>query len=130
MVVIDCENVDTVKPAVEAIKDSKPVLNGANASNYEAMNAVATAAGVTLGVRGADLSELHDTVAALEKAGNKNLVLDVTGKDAKETYGNASWCAAPPSRTADRTFGYPSIVNLSRSPPAISTCRTAPPSSP
>ena len=114
VVVIDCENVDTVKPAVEAIKASKPVLNGANAGNYEAMNAVATAAGVTLGVRGADLSELHDTVAALEKAGNKNLVLDVTGKDAKETYGNAVMVRRAAIKDGDRTFGYPSIVNLSK----------------
>ena len=114
VVVIDCENVDTVKPAVEAIKDSKPILNGANASNYEAMNAVATAAGVTLGVKGADLSELHDTVAALEKAGNKNLVLDVTGKDAKETYGNAVMVRRAAIKDGDRTFGYPSIVNLSK----------------
>ena len=114
VVVIDCENVDTVKPAVEAIKDSKPILNGANAGNYEAMNAVATAAGVTLGVKGADLSELHDTVAALEKAGNKNLVLDVTGKDAKETYGNAVMVRRAAIKDGDRTFGYPSIVNLSK----------------
>ena len=114
VVVIDCENVDTVKPAVEAIKDSKPILNGANAGNYEAMNAVAAAAGVTLGVRGADLSELHDTVAALEKAGNKNLVLDVTGKDAKETYGNAVMVRRAAIKDGDRTFGYPSIVNLSK----------------
>ena len=114
VVIIDCENVDTVKPAVEAIKDSKPILNGANAGNYEAMNAVATAAGVTLGVKGADLSELHDTVAALEKAGNKNLVLDVTGKDAKETYGNAVMVRRAAIKDGDRTFGYPSIVNLSK----------------
>ena len=45
VVIIDCEDVDTAKAAVEAIKDAKPVLNGANASNYEAMNAVATGAG-------------------------------------------------------------------------------------
>ena len=114
VVIIDCENVDTVKAAVEAVKDSKPILNGANASNYEAMNAVATAAGVTLGVKGADLSELHDTVAALEKAGNKNLVLDVTGKDAKETYGNAVMVRRAAIKDGDRTFGYPSIVNLSK----------------
>ena len=114
VVIIDCENVDTVKAAVEAVKDSKPILNGANAGNYEAMNAVATAAGVTLGVKGADLSELHDTVAALEKAGNKNLVLDVTGKDAKETYGNAVMVRRAAIKDGDRTFGYPSIVNLSK----------------
>ena len=76
--VLGCTDVEIAKAAVEVCKDSKPVLNGANASNYEAMNAVATAAGVVLGVSGKDLNELYDTVAALEKLGNKNLVLDVT----------------------------------------------------
>ena len=68
---------EIAKAALEVCKDSKPVLNGANASNYEAMNAVATAAGVVLGVSGKDLNELYDTTA-IEKLGNKNLVLDVT----------------------------------------------------
>ena len=62
-------------------KTAKPVLNGADASNYEAMNAVATEAGVVLGVSGKDLNELYDTTAALEKLGNKNLVLDTTGAE-------------------------------------------------
>ena len=66
----------------------QPVLNGADASNYEAMNAVATEAGVVLGVSGKDLNELYDTTAALEKLGNKNLVLDTTGADIKETFAN------------------------------------------
>ena len=43
--VLGCTDVEIAKAAVEVCKDSKPVLNGANASNYEAMNAVATAAG-------------------------------------------------------------------------------------
>ena len=48
------------------------------------MNAVATEAGVVLGVSGKDINELYDTVAALEKLGNKNLVLDTTGADIKK----------------------------------------------
>ena len=59
-VIIDTENVDNAKAAVEAIRDSKPILNGANKDNYAAMSEVATAAGLVLGVRGSDLSELHD----------------------------------------------------------------------
>ncbi len=31
---------------------------------------------------------LYDTVAAIEKLGNKNLVLDTTGADIKETFAN------------------------------------------
>ena len=36
-----------------------------------------------------DINELYDTVAAIEKLGNKNLVVDVTGADIKETFANA-----------------------------------------
>lgn len=76
------------------------------------MNAVATAAGVVLGVSGADLSEIHDTVEKLEGLGNKNLVIDVTGADVKETFKNAVQIRKAAIKDGDRTFGYPSIVNL------------------
>ena len=78
------------------------------------MNAVATAAGVVLGVSGKDLNELYDTTAAIEKLGNKNLVLDVTGADIKETFGNAVQVRRAALKDQDRTFGYPSIVNLAK----------------
>ena len=111
-VIIDTKDVDTAKAAVEAIKDNKPILNGANKDNFEAMNTIATAAGIVLGVHGADLSELHDTVAALEKAGNKNLILDVTAETVKETFANAVLVRRTAIKDGDRTFGYPSLVNL------------------
>ena len=66
-VIIDTKDVDTAKAAVEAIKDNKPILNGANKDNFAAMSEIAKAAGLVLGVSGKDLSELHDTVAELEK---------------------------------------------------------------
>ena len=113
-VIIECENADVAKAAVEAIKDSKPILNGATAANWEAMNAVAKAAGVVLGVKGANIEELYDTVAALEKAGNKDLVIDVTGADAKQTLANAVIVRRTALKDGNRTFGYPSIVNVAK----------------
>jgi len=111
-VIIDTKDVETAKAAVEAIKDSKPILNGANKDNFNDMNEIAKAAGIVLGVSGTDLSELHDTVAALEKAGNKNLILDVTAPTIKETFANAVLVRRTAIKDGDRTFGYPSIVNL------------------
>ena len=113
-VIIDTKDVDTAKAAVEAIKDNKPVLNGANKDNLMAMNEIATANGLVLGVHGADLSELHDLVAELEKAGNKNLILDVTAETIKETFANAVLVRRTAIKDGDRTFGYPSIVNLGK----------------
>mgnify|MGYP000316882722 CR=1 FL=1 len=111
-VIIDPKDVDTAKAAVEAIKDNKPILNGANKENFAAMSEIAKAAGLVLGVSGKDLSELHDTVAELEKAGNKNLILDVTAPTIKETFANAVLVRRTAIKDGDRTFGYPSIVNL------------------
>ena len=111
-VIIDTKDVDTAKAAIEAIKDNKPILNGANKDNFAAMSEIAKAAGLVLGVSGKNLSELHDTVAELEKAGNKNLILDVTAPTIKETFANAVLVRRTAIKDGDRTFGYPSIVNL------------------
>lgn len=111
-VIIDTTNVDAAKAAVEAIADKKPALIGANKDNFEAMNEIATANGIALGVTGSDISEIHDTVAALEAKGNKNLIIDVTGADIKETLKNAVLVRRSAIKDGDRTFGYPSIVKL------------------
>lgn len=110
--VLGCKDVEVAKAALAVCKDGKPVLNGADASNYAEMSAVATEAGVVLGVTGADLNELYDTVAALEKAGNKNLILDVGTKSIKEAYGNAVQIRRAALKDQDRIFGYPTLVNL------------------
>lgn len=109
--VLGVDDVEVAKAALEIAKAGKPILNGANAANYAEMNAVATAAGVVLGVGGANLDEIYDTVAALEKAGNKNLVIDATGASIKEAYANAVQIRRAALKNQDRTFGYPTIVN-------------------
>ncbi|MDO5336810.1 MAG: acetyl-CoA decarbonylase/synthase complex subunit gamma [Eubacteriales bacterium] len=111
VVVINCKDVDAAAEAVALCKDGKPILNGADASNYEAMNKIAKDAGIVLGVSGKDLNELYDTVAAIEKLGNKNLVVDVTGASIKETFKNAVLVRRAALKDQNRTFGYPSIVD-------------------
>ncbi len=112
--ILDCECLDCAKKALALCKDSKPILNAANAENYAQMSALATEAGVVLGVKGKDLAELHDTVSKLEAAGNKNLILDVTVATIKETMANTVLVRRTALKDGDRTFGYPSIVNLSK----------------
>ena len=110
--ILGCKDVELAKAALEVCKEAKPVLNGADASNYAEMSAVATEAGVVLGVTGKDVNELYDTVAALEKAGNKNLILDVGTASIKEAYGNAVQIRRAAVKDQDRTFGYPTLVNV------------------
>ena len=118
MAVNDAEGFATLaeaaKAALEVCKAGKPILNGANASNYEEMSKLATEAGVVLGVSGANIDELHDTVEAIEKLGNKNLVLDTTEATIKETFATTVQVRRASLKDTDRTFGYPSIVNLAK----------------
>lgn len=117
-IVLGCKDVDAVKAALDVCKAEKPILNGADASNYEKMVEIAKEAGVVLGVSGADINELYDTTAAIEKLGYKDLVLDTTGKDVKETFATTVQVRrACLAKDPDRTFGYPSIVNLSKIAP-------------
>ncbi len=112
--VLACADAEVAKAALALCKDLKPILNGANKDNLEAMNAVATEAGVVLGVTGESLSEIYDTVKALEGKGNKKLVIDVTGKTIKETYANAVLVRRTNLKDGDRSLGYPSIVNVAK----------------
>ncbi len=114
VLVLGCTDEAVAKAALDVCKDAKPILNGANAANAEAMSKLATDAGVVLGVSGADLNELYDTVAKLEGLGNKNLILDTTGADVKTTFANTVQVRRAAIKNEDRTFGYPSIVNLSK----------------
>ena len=111
--VLACWDVECAKAALE-VCGKDVILDGATPDNWEAMNAVATQAGVALGVCAENLSDLYDTVKKLEAAGNKNLVLDVTGKTAKETLANAVLVRRTAIKDGDRSFGYPSIVNVAK----------------
>ena len=112
--ILECWDVECAKAALAVCKDSKPILDGATPANWEAMNEVAKENGVVLGVWAESISDLYDTVKKLEAAGNKNLVLDVTGKTAKETLANAVLVRRTAIKDGDRSFGYPSIVNLAK----------------
>ncbi len=112
-VVLECWDADCAKAAL-AVAGKNAILSGATPATWEAINAVATEAGVALGVWAENLSDLYDTVKKLEAAGNKNLVLDVTGKTANETLANAVLVRRTAIKDGDRSFGYPSIVNLAK----------------
>ena len=112
VLILGVKDPEVAKEAVAIVKDKKPILNGADSSNYEAMNAVAKEADVVLGVSGKDIYELYDTIAAIEKLGNKKLVADVTAADAKTTFASAVMLRRGAVQDGDRTCGYPSIVNV------------------
>ena len=111
--VLECWDVACAEAAL-AVAGKNCILDGATPENWEAMNALAVKAGATLGVWAENLSDLYDTVKKLEAKGNKNLILDVTAATAKETLKNAVLVRRTALRDGDRTFGYPSIVNVAK----------------
>lgn len=112
--ILSCADPAIAASALELTAASKPVISGANASNYEAMNALAKKYGVVLGVTGKDLNELHDTVEKLEGLGNKEMILDVTMTSIKDAFSAAVQVRRASVKDGDRVFGYPSIVNTAK----------------
>jgi len=112
--ILSCTDVEAAKAAVAALSGCEFILDGATADNYADMSAVATAAKALLGVRADSLEDLHTVVEKLEAAGNKNLVLDVGFASIKDAYANAVQIRRAALKDGDRTFGYPSIVNVAR----------------
>jgi len=123
--VLDVEDVSAAKAALAVCKAGKPALNGANEANYAEMSALATEAGVALGVRGKTLDSLFDTVSALEKLGNKNLLLDLTFSTAKEAFAAAVQVRRAAIKDGVRSCGYPSIINVGKLAPGQSAKQTA-----
>lgn len=114
VLILGVEDPEVAKAALAVCKDSKPVLHGATPANYEAMNAVAVENGVALGVMGANDDELFDTVAALEKLGNKNLLINANTASIKAAYATAVRFRRAAIKDNNRTCGYPSIVNVAK----------------
>ena len=113
MLILSCWDVACAKAALE-VAGKNCILDGATPDNWEAMSDLATAAGVPLGVWASNISDLYDTVKKLEAKGNKNLVLDVTADTPKETLKNAVLVRRTAIKDGDRSFGYPSIVNVAK----------------
>jgi acetyl-CoA decarbonylase/synthase complex subunit gamma len=109
--ILDCTDPDVAETAVAQTAAAKPILNGADASNYEKMSKLATDNDLVLGVRGADLDELYATVEKIEALGNKKLILDVGRKSIKSAFEAAVQIRRASLLNNDRVFGYPSLVD-------------------
>jgi acetyl-CoA decarbonylase/synthase complex subunit gamma len=118
VLILEVSDLDAARAALELAKAGKPILNGANESNYQEMSALAAEAGVVLGVTGPNLDSIYDTVQALEALGNKNLVIDVGAASIKDAFANAVQIRRASLKDSDRSLGYPSIVNTAKLAPA------------
>ena len=110
--VLDVKDVAVATKALDAAAGTPVVLNGATEDNYADMSALAASKKAVLGVSAADIGALYDTVKAIEGLGNKDLILDVGAASMKDAFANAVKIRRTALKDNDRTFGYPSIVNV------------------
>lgn len=122
--VLECRDLACAKAAL-AVAGKDVLLNGATPENWEQMGEISAQSGATLGVWANDLSGLYDTVRKLESKGNRNLVLDVTGGSVKQTLAAAVLARRAAIEGGDRSFGYPTIVNVGHLAPNQPHLQTA-----
>jgi acetyl-CoA decarbonylase/synthase complex subunit gamma len=113
-IIISCADPALAKAALELTKGKKPILCGADAQNYTEMNTLAVEFEAVLGVGGSSLDEIYETVAAVEKLGNKNLVINAGTESIKDAFAKTIQVRRAAIMGEDRTFGYPVIVNAGR----------------
>ena len=108
--IISCEDSNIAKEAIKILKDKKPLLYGANKDNYKDMINIVKGYNLPLAVKASSLEELYTTVESIQNEGYKELVLDATGENLKDTFKNAVQVRRICLKEQDRTFGYPSII--------------------
>jgi acetyl-CoA decarbonylase/synthase complex subunit gamma len=123
--ILEVSDPATARAALELAKDTKPLLNGANESNYKDMSGLAVEFGVVLGVGGANLDAIYDTVTAVEALGNKNLVIDLGTGSIKDAFANGVRIRRASLKDGERSLGYPSLVNTAKLAPGDHTMQVA-----
>jgi acetyl-CoA decarbonylase/synthase complex subunit gamma len=123
--ILEVKDPEAAKAALALTKDAKPILNGADESNYKEFSAIAAEAGVVLGISGANLDAIYDTVKALEGLGNKNLIIDAGSVSIREAFANAVQIRRASLKDGDRSFGYPVLVNAAKLAPGDTTAQLA-----
>ena len=112
--ILNVSDAEVAKEAVAELSGLNPIVVGATKDNYEAMLDVVKGDNLALGLKAASLEELYETTELVQKAGYKELILDVTGETVKDTYVNAVQVRRIALKDQDRTFGYPSIVFVNK----------------
>ncbi len=101
-----------LKAALEAVKDKKPLVYKAAASNIDDLADAAAAAKAPLAVSGATLDELADNTQKATAKGAVDIVLAFEGADLGETIRNLTKARRAALKKAFRALGYPSMVNV------------------
>ncbi|MHB9095591.1 MAG: acetyl-CoA decarbonylase/synthase complex subunit gamma, partial [Eubacteriales bacterium] len=107
-----------MEKALEIAGANKPVVCGADASNYEAMVALAKKFDAPLVVKGADLNSLAELVEKVVALGYKNLILDSGARDLSKVIADQTQIRRSALKLF-RPFGYPTIAFANNADPIV-----------
>lgn len=103
------EDTAAIEKALELVAAKKPLVCGANASNYEAMTNLAKKYDVPMVVKGADLNDLAALVEKVVAMGHKQLILDSGAKEVNKVLADQTQIRRQALKKF-RPFGYPTIA--------------------
>lgn len=109
-IILMSSSVDNMKDAAAACGDRKPLLFGADASNWEAMADLAKESGNALGVKGANLDDLVETSGKLVDAGVKDMVIDTGARTIKAAFEDNVVARRSAIKDKYKPLGFPTIV--------------------
>ena len=107
--VLICDDPLAAERALEVVAAGKPLLSGANPTNYEAMTVLAKKYDVPLVVKGAGLGELAGLVEKVVALGHKQLILDSGARAVGPVLADQTQIRRQALKKF-RPFGYPTIT--------------------
>lgn len=110
------EDAAAMEKALELAGAKKPVVCGANASNYEAMVNLAKKYDAPLVVKGSDLNSLAELVEKVVALGYKNLLLDSGAREVGKVLADQTQIRRQALKKF-RPFGYPAVAFVANEDP-------------
>ncbi len=102
----------TMKAACEAVKDVRPLVYRADASNIEQFAEIAASSKLPLAVTGSSLEELADLTSKAKEKGVEDIVLSFGTEKLDETLTNLTITRRAALRKNFKPFGFPSMVDI------------------
>jgi acetyl-CoA decarbonylase/synthase complex subunit gamma len=110
-VIISTTNPQAAEAAVKPFADKRPILYGANASNAEAMAAVAKSNKAVLGVAANGLEELSSLTEKIKGLGVEDMVIDSGARKAKDIIEHNTLIRRAAIKKGVKSVGYP-VMNF------------------
>jgi acetyl-CoA decarbonylase/synthase complex subunit gamma len=109
-IILNSENPDALKAALDVCADKRPLLYGATAANADAVVALAKEKNLPVGVKADGLEALAELTQKVSGAGIKEIVVDSGARDVRQAVEDLTKVRRYALRKTFRPLGYPQIA--------------------